>query len=175
MAEPFYRYTDSEGDVHIVDRIDQVPDLHRADVERVRVAAGSDARVQGRPIDGAQRAVERLRSQAREGLPGVVADLHGPSVAVGFGAAVLLFAMARLVAGVTKGRGGWLVGAGLMVAACLSGAAYLGWVRRSVGLGNETFVSPTQVVDDARNAARKMKDRWQKQERALREIEERLE
>ena len=160
MASPFYRYTDAAGRTHIVDRLDRVPADQRSSVERL------DLRSAGAVIPTAAPAP---RSVTATGMGDFVRALDAPSVVVGFGLAVTVYAVRTLV----RPMAPMLLRLTLVATAvALFASGYLGWVRRASGVGDEALASPTQVLDDARKAARRMTDRFEAQRRVLRTIEE---
>ncbi len=141
----FYRYRTADGRTVIVDSISKVPGADRARAERVEF-------VQGAP-------------SARES---VVAQLDWPSFAAGFGLALVVgVVLNALFRGSSRMVGGLLL-IGLVVA---GSGAYLGLLRRGTGQGEALFASPTQVIDDAKQAVEKMKKAQNQQDQTIREIQ----
>jgi hypothetical protein len=57
------------------------------------------------------------------------------------------------------------------VALVVSAGLYLGFLRRSTGMSNATFSSPSEIVGEVQGAAGAMKDHFGEQQRALEQIE----
>jgi hypothetical protein len=93
-----------------------------------------------------------------------------PSFALGFGAALLVGLLLRLVAG--RGVGRWLwrlvlvAGIGLVLT-----GAYLGAVRRAAGIGGGALAAPSALLQDAKTAVEQMNQRQKQQEEELRKIQ----
>jgi hypothetical protein len=149
-TEVYYRWTDSDGRVHLVSSLDAVPLAVRPRVERLELAP--------HPAPG-------VLAQAR----GVAASDQGMLV-VGLGAAGLVL---LLLAWLLPRRLRWLgkLGAFVVVAALLGGL-YLGALRRSTGLGSGgLFASPSALIDDTKRAVEKINQRQKEQEEELRRIQ----
>ena len=159
MAEPFYRYTDEDGRVHIVDRLDKVPAVERARAQEITPGRGG-AVIPAPPVS--------VDGGSGGSIMGFASDLDGPSVLTGVALAVAVQAGLLIV----RRNGAVLLRGGLVLAAvALIGGAYLGWIRQRVGVGDGAVATPGQLVDDARRAVRQLKARLQEQQRVLRELE----
>ncbi len=143
----YYRFTDAQGRLHIVDSLERVPGPLRARAERIELTA-----------------------PPAESPPGS-AGQHAPWTAFGLGMAAALGMV--LLVWALRGRAVnpllklALVG-GLVV---LMGAAYLGWVRRQSGQSASFFASPSALIDDARRTVDQANRRQREQQKALDELE----
>ncbi|MCB9653785.1 MAG: hypothetical protein H6729_06610 [Deltaproteobacteria bacterium] len=155
-----YRYSDGDGTIHIVDALEAVPPEYRAAAKRVVLAGG-------------RRALEAVKGQVRnQDWPGVarfVGDLDGPSVVVGF-AVGLLGALGFTILRIT-GRIVLKLALVLVVGALFFGA-YFGWVRRSAGLSSDAFSTSGALIDEAKNAAKQIREQKKKQKKILEDLEE---
>lgn len=164
QTQEFYRYTDAEGRVVIVDSLSSVPRPFRATAERVKLDSKPSIEV---PVPRSSG------TPAPSPLPGStqLAELdelgvHWPSFAVGFGSALLLglllFTIRKL--GSPLGRVVLFVGGILLFV-----GLYLGWLRRSTGQTDALITSPSAVIQDARRAVEQMNRRNQKQDEQIEE------
>jgi hypothetical protein len=155
MAEPasktevYYRWTDSDGRLHIVSSLDAVPVGARAKVERLELGVPEPPSV-----------VERA-STASASNPVLWLVL-----AAG-GGAVLLVASRFMPQGLR-----WLakLGAFALVAALLGGL-YLGALRRSVGSSSGLLASPSAIIDDTKRAVEKINQSQKQRDEELRRIQ----
>jgi hypothetical protein len=145
----FYRYRDADGRVVIVDSFARVPASARSTLEHVTLEA---------PPAPALALPEGLGGSA----------LHWPS----FGAGAACVLIAGLVSfGLLRSRAPFVRLLLLGGVALLGVGGYLGWVRRTTGHEGPRLASPAALIDDARDAVRKMNERSREQERVLHEIE----
>lgn len=147
-----YRYEDEDGRVHFVDALDKVPETLHSRIERLPPRVGPAAEV------------------PKSKSPGdFVRSLDVPSVGVGIAIGLVLVFLGSLV----RGSAGWLVRAGVLLAvATLLGGAYLNWVQQSAGLGDEGIVAtPSEIVEEAKKASRKLEKRLQSQRKTLEQLE----
>lgn len=142
----FYRFTDASGRVHIVDSLDLVPQAGRSHVERIRYGEQSP------------------------GLPPALRVMGSwQTVALGLGALILLWLLARRLPGAL--RVGLRFGL-LALAICLLASAYFGWLRQTTQHATATLASPTQLIDDAKSAVEKLNARLRVQQAELKEAEQ---
>jgi hypothetical protein len=99
-------------------------------------------------------------------------QLDPASFGLGLGAGLLVAMLLAMLARRGSESGGWrwviratVLGAVVFIAA----GGYLGWVRRTAGVGTEGLAGPQTLVDDARAAVEQVK---QKREAQLKELEE---
>lgn len=130
----------------IVDSIDHVPNSERARAERVELEAPAQYPVISR----------------------VVAGMDWPSFATGFGVALALAALLSFF-----GRGSSrLLGMLVVAAIVIAGAgAYFGLLRRTTGQSDAAFATPGAIIDDARKAVEKAKQRQRDQDKLIEEIQ----
>ena len=146
-TQAFYRWVDAQGRVHVVTSLDSVPQAARAKAELVTLRG------------------------AEETSPLVAAEAWKPewgSFAAGFGAAIVLVFLFRLLPNGWKGALRVVVALGL--AALLTGA-YLGAVRRNAGLPGGAFAAPSALIQDAKDAVNKMNERQKLQEEELKKVQ----
>jgi hypothetical protein len=155
-GESFYRWVDGEGRIHIVSSPTAVPAAVRSRAELV-VLNGSDSLPGEYPALGGS-ALGRLTSHAPDLL----------SFAAGFGAALVLLLVYRLLPTSLRTVSRWAI---VLGAGALLTAAYLGWVRSSTGASSAALATPAALIDDAKVAVERLNQRQAEQERALREIE----
>lgn len=151
QTQSFYRWEDAQGRVHIVSSLDDVPAAERAKLARVDLKS--------------DEAVSRYPSAS----PGfALPKLDWPSVAIGFGAALLVAMVFRFVPNGWRwlGRLALFGGVGLVLT-----GAYLGAVRRSAGLEGGAFAAPSALIQDAKTAVEQMNQRQKQQEEELRKIQ----
>ena len=143
----YYRFTDANGTIHIVDSIDGVPRALRGRAQRVEYEAQPPA------------SVLRLSS-----------SLTGwQTFGLGFAAAlVVVLLFKRLPKTMRLVLRFAIVGA---FAALLVGA-YLGWMRRSTGASPDALATPGAVLEDARSAVAKMNARVQAEQAEIKEAEQ---
>ncbi len=135
MADPIYwRYKDAAGNDVVTDSINSVPPAARA--------------------------------AAHAFTPRKVPIVHSPSVAppsepfvfqpASFGVGALAATLLTVII-LRGGMARKIAGAALIACGLAAGGTfYLGYLRKSAGLGDGAFASPTQIVDDAKNAAAAM-------------------
>ena len=170
MSEPskskFFTYADGEGHVYIVDSLDEIPKKYRELAEEVRLG---DRLKKARelPEKGLERA-KKVQRDVGDVVP-FVKELDLPSVAVGLALSLAVF----LVFSIVRKTAGFLIKLALIaLIVCLIGGAYLGWLRRSSGLGDDALASPRAVIDDAKRAASEFREKLAEQETTLEKIEE---
>ena len=152
MAQ-IYRYQDAQGKDILVSDFSQVPQQFRESVQQVVVRT--------------REPVTSTSAGAGGKVTTFVKSLDLPSIGVG-GAFGLLVAIVLSFA-LRKGR--WVLKVGLIaVAVLVLGGSYLGWVRRSAGLGGGALSNPSEILEDARKAARQMSQR-QLEQGVLEEID----
>lgn len=151
-AQVFYRWVDGDGRVHIVSSLDSVPEADRLKAALV-LLNGADSSHGEYPALGS-------------------ASFWQPewtSFAAGFGVALLLVLIYRLLPSGLRSVTRWAIVLG--AAAALTGA-YLGWVRRSTGAaGAGALASPSALLEDAKSAVERMNKRQAEQQRELQEIQ----
>jgi hypothetical protein len=150
-TQDFYRWEDAQGRVHIVSSLDEVPAAERAKMAHVELNS-SDA-------------VARYPSPSSWSFP----QIEWPSFAIGFGAALLVAMVFRLMPNAWR----WLWKLALVggIGFLLTGA-YLGAVRRSAGLeGGGALASPSALIQDAKSAVEQMNQRQKEQAKELQEIQ----
>ncbi len=172
VTQTFYRYQRDDGTVVIVDSPSKLPPEARRKAQRVELDA--------RPSQSAEGALPGAFTDgavARDALPseGGHLQLDAPSFGFGMGAGVLLTTVAVGLLRWTS-RGGALprrLLVSLVVLGLVAGAgsAYLGWLRRTTGQGDDAFASPSRVIDDAKKAADGVQRARREQERQLQELE----
>jgi hypothetical protein len=155
-GQSFYRWVDGEGRVHIVSSPAAIPPAVRPHAELV-VLNGADS------LPGEYPA---LGGTALGGLTSRPPDLF--SFAAGFGAALVLLLVYRLLPTSLRAVSRWAI---VLGAGALLTAGYLGWVRKSTGGSSAALATPAALIDDAKVAVERMNQRQADQERALREIE----
>ncbi|MEO8903743.1 MAG: hypothetical protein ABI627_19660 [Polyangiaceae bacterium] len=146
-AAVYYRFQDSNGRLHIVDSLESVPQALRPQALRVAYSE--------QPTTTTSLLQHRLSGLETFGL--------------GFGAAMLVVFVFKRLPGTMAIA---LRIAIVAVIACLLGGGYMGWVRRATGQSGATFASPTQIIDDAKDAVAKMNARQQADQTQLKEIEQ---
>ncbi len=145
-----YRYVDQSGTETIVGQFEDIPAQYRSSAREIVLPEQST----------------NISSGATVGT--FVRSLDFPSVGIGC-AIGLVFALVTMS---FVRRGVWILKAaliGLVVVAL--GGSYLGWVRRSAGLSKAPIANPSILVEDAQKAARKMKERIERQRSGLRKID----
>ena len=169
VAQPFYRFVDEDGRVHIVDRLERVPDRYRDAAEPYDAQGGALVVL---PTAPPQTRVVREGApvaSSQDAFAGLVRALDAPSVAVGIG-----LALGILTGFLVLRRMGAPLLRGVFILAVFATLAfgYLGWSRWATGLGTSHLATPQQVVEDAKAAAERLKARWQDQQEILQELEE---
>jgi hypothetical protein len=149
-AQVFYRWEDAAGRVHVVSSLDAVPASERAKAALV-------------VLDGAD-------SVSGHYTPGGVASWSGwPAFAAGFGVALLLVLVLRLLPSSWRALSRYAIV--LAVVALLAGV-YFGSVRRMTGTaGAGALATPGKLVEDAKSAVEKMSARQKQQDEELKKIE----
>jgi hypothetical protein len=155
MAEPakrtevYYRWTDSDGRVHVVSSLDAVPIAARPKVERLELGVPNPPSV-----------VERASAVSP----------NGPVLwlALAVVAGVVLLVASRFMPQGLR----WLakLGAFALVAALLGGL-YLGALRRSVGSSSSLLASPSAIIDDTKRAVEKINQSQKQRDEELRRIQ----
>jgi hypothetical protein len=137
--------------VHIVSSLDEVPAAERANVERVDLNSAE--------------AVSRYPAAT----PGFsLPSIDWSSFALGFGAALLVAMVFRLLPG--GGRWLWKLALVAGIALVLTGA-YLGAVRRAAGVDGAVLAAPSALIQDAKTAVEQMNQRQKQQEEELRKLQ----
>ena len=155
MAEPanrsevYYRWTDSEGRLHIVSSLDAVPIAARPKVERLELGVPHPPSiVEGAPAVSSSSAALWLLLAASVGL-------------------VLLVASRFMPSGLR-----WLAKLGaIALVAALLGGLYLGALRRSVGSSSSLLASPSAIIDDTKRAVEKINQSQKQRDEELRRIQ----
>lgn len=171
----FYVYTDDTGMQHIVDSVKLVPKKHRKKARKWIMDAGDERGEHtlgdsvSKGIDSLAKTVETVAQPPPRAAPSAGGSgLHVPSVLLGLIAAAVLF----LGSFIFRKRSKLVVKLlFVMVVIVIGGAAYLGWVRRQAGLGDEAMAKPKVMIDDARGAANLLQRRMLEQEEALQKID----
>ena len=149
--QTFYRFVDEKGRLHVVSSLDALPRDQRAGAERVELA----------PESALGRVPAATTERAWQLEPG--------SFGLGFGAALLLSLLFRLL------PGGWRsvtrVAVVLGISALLTGL-YLGSIRRATGqAGGSALASPSALIEDAKSAVEKLNQRQKQQDEELRKLQ----
>lgn len=178
--EGYFLYQDTSGQLFIADSLDGIPEAYRTMAKRLSLdeAKAVATRVGDQAVEAKAKAVEAnqkvlktaktVQREVGDVLPFVKA-LDLPSVGFGFGFALVVV----LVFTVVKRAGGLLLKLGLLGAIVLFlGGSYLGWLRRAAGLGGDGMSTPTEIIQDAKDAAADAKKRLESQEKMLKKIEE---
>jgi hypothetical protein len=155
MAEPakrsevYYRWTDSDGRLHIVSSLDAVPIAARPKVERLELSVPHPPSV-----------VERAQAVSSSSAA------HWLLLAAGVGL-VLLVASRFMPSGLR-----WLAKLGaIALVAALLGGLYLGALRRSVGSSSSLLASPSAIIDDTKRAVEKVNQSQKQRDEELRRIQ----
>jgi hypothetical protein len=104
----------------------------------------------------------------------ITARFDGASLTLGGAGGLLIGALLFGVLGVRTDAiiQRWMFRGALFVAfGALIAVGYLGFVRKSAGLGGSALVTPRQIVDDARGAVEQVKQKRLEQEKQLEEIQ----
>lgn len=150
-SQTFYRWVDGQGRPHVVSSLDDVPAAERPRVAEVSL----------NPDDAVSH--YSLPGSGEPWKPDWI------SFAVGFGAALVLSFLYRVLPGGMRWmtRVAIVLGIGVMLT-----GAYLGLIRRSAGLtGTQTLTSPTSLIQDAKSAVEQMNARQKQQEEELKKIQ----
>jgi hypothetical protein len=146
-AQSFYRWVDHEGRLHVVSSLDAVPLSERGKLEQVTLNAAEPSLMEPagwRP--------------------------DWSSFALGFGAALLVTLLLRLLPGSWKRATGIVLA---LAAIVLLTGGYLAAVRRSTGVeGASALAAPSALIQDAKDAVQKMNERQLLREKQLQEIEQ---
>ena len=151
-GQKFYRYTDKNGRLVIVDSPDKLPKSALPHAEEVQLQEGPSA-------------VERLQatqnSQAATGF-------SLPSFAFGLGLALLLVVLALVL----KRAGALFIAKILAIVAVVAalGGLYLGLLRKSTGQSDALLASPQDIIDDAKRTVEKANESQHKRQEMLDEI-----
>ena len=148
-TEVYYRWTDSDGRLHVVSSLDSVPVAAREKVERLELGVPHPPSV-----------VERANAVSSNSL--------APWLVLGAIAGVVLLVASRFMPSGLR----WLakLGAFALVAALL-GALYLGALRRSVGSSSGLLASPSAIIDDTKRAVEKINLSQKQRDEELRRIQ----
>jgi hypothetical protein len=150
-TQAFYRWIDADGRLHVVSSLDAVPPADRGRAERVT-------------LNGAT-ALESVPTAAA--TPSWRPD--GGSFALGFGSALLLALLFRLLPNAWRGL--TRIAVVLGIAALLTGL-YLGSIRRAAGVsGAGALATPSALIEDAKAAVQKLDARQKQQDEELRKIQ----
>ncbi len=168
VAASLYRYTDADGNAHLVQSVDEVPPSLRTSARAVNGAVSVDAPSAGEKLlDEADfRALQVsnatsgfLHKVEDEGLLSVgwAAHLHLPSLGLGAAAGFALM----LLWGLVRRRPARALRA-IALVALLAGmtAGYVSWVRLAKQLTPGT--SSANIVEQARRAATREQERLQR-------------
>lgn len=143
-TETFFQYLDASGAVHLVDRLDKVPEAFRGQAHKIELPVAEVAALK-ETLTGGQ-------------------SIDPLSFGFGFAAAMALSALLWVVRGTAKLA---LKLAILVLLGILGTGLYLGYVRRSAGLSEQLLSDPKQLVDDAREAAERLDERRKATEKEL--------
>lgn len=148
-TEVYYRWTDSDGRVHVVSSLDAVPAAVRPHVERLELGVQAPPSV-----------VERAGA--------VASSSAGTWLLLAAGVGVALLLLSRFLPNGLR----WLakLGAFALVAALLGGL-YLGALRRSVGASSGLLATPSAIIDDTKRAVEKINQSQKQREEELRRIQ----
>lgn len=141
----FYRFTDANGRLHVVDSLSAVPPAQRPEATRVE-----------------------LNAPEPEVSLAFPEKIEWTSFALGFAAALLL----SLLLSWLRGRAHPL--AKLLVAAAAVAVAlslYFGYARRQAGTDSGWFASPSTLVRDAQQAVDKVNRSQREREERLRQMQ----
>lgn len=148
--QSFYRWVDAEGRLHVVSSLESVPLAERGKVNVVTLHADEPS------------------------LPSGVASVTAwrpdwISFAVGFGVALLLAALFKVLPGSLRfaSRAVLVLGVGVLLT-----GLYLSLTRRATGVQDVgVLTSPSALIEDAKGAVEQMNRRQKQQEEELRQIE----
>jgi hypothetical protein len=152
-ADSFYRWVDAQGRLHVVSSLEQVPPGDRPKAEHVTLSGATS--------------VGEYQTIGSGSWTSWRPDL--PSLAVGFGAALVLSQLFRLLPGAWRGvtRLVVILGVGVLLT-----GLYLGAIRRSAGMpGGGALAAPSALIQDAKTAVEQMNARQKQQEEELRQIQ----
>jgi hypothetical protein len=148
----FYRWLDAQGRLHVVSSIEQVPIADRPKASLV-------------VLNGAE-SVSELGSGSGSAAAW---RLDTVSFAIGVAAALILTLVFRALPSSLRKLSRFAIVLGL---AALAGAAYLGVVRRSVGMpGASPLTTPSALVEDARRAVDNMNLRQKQQDEEIKKAQ----
>jgi hypothetical protein len=154
--QQFYRYTDAEGRVHITTSPDALPPGARGKAELLVLDANATRAEHTVPMG----------EQAESPKPGF--ELDGLSFGAGFGAALLLAAIFRMMP--EKMR--WLPRLAIVGGIAVVGIGlYLGYLRKTTGMGTGPLASPSAIIQDARATVEGVQQRQREREAELRAIQ----
>lgn len=151
--QQFYRYTDGEGRLHIVSSPDSLPPEARAKAQQIELNATH----------------VRAEHVIAPSSPALSFELQGFSFALGFAAALVLALLFRFLPSSLRFVSRLAVVLGV---AALGAGLYLGMIRKSTGAADSgALASPGALIQDAKDAVRKVEQRRRDQEAELRAIE----
>ncbi|HKY37255.1 MAG TPA: hypothetical protein VJN18_15030 [Polyangiaceae bacterium] len=153
-AQQFYRYTDTEGRVHIVTSLGSLPPGARGKAELVVLDAEATRAEHTVPMSGAADAKPF--------------ELDGVSFGAGFAVAIVLAAILKMMPEGMR----WLPKLAVVVAiAALGTGLYLGYLRKTTGTGSGPLASPSSIIQDAKDAVEKVNQKQREREAELRAIQ----
>lgn len=178
--EGYFLYQDASGQLFIADTLEGIPDAYRAMAKRLSL---DEAKVVASKVETTAEQAKAKATQAQKGVIKTaknvqrdvgdvipfVKSLDLPSVGFGFAFALAFV----LVFTVVKKAGGIVLKLALLIAVvAFLGGSYFGWLRRAAGLGSDGMSSPTELIQDAKDAANDAKKRLENQEKMLKKIDE---
>jgi hypothetical protein len=167
-----FSWVDENGHTVISDSIADIPDKYRAIAKKISVEeAKASVRDLEKQVEKAKKkSLKEAKSVQREvgDVVPFVKDLDLPSFGVGVAFTLLVVFVLSLV----RRTGRVLIKVGLLLAVVvLVCGSYFAWLRRAAGLGDTKLASPTEMIEDARDAAKAMEKRLTDQKRMLEKIE----
>ena len=138
--QQFYRYTDAEGRVHITTSPDSLPPGARGKADVVVLDAQATRAEHTVPMG----------QQGESAKPGF--ELDGLSFGAGFAAALVLAAIFRMMPEGMR----WLPKLAIVGGIAVVGTGlYLGYLRKTTGMGSGPLASPSAIIQDAKGHGRK--------------------
>lgn len=166
QTREFVIFVGNDGHPAIVDSLDMVPVANRESARVVRLPKGEN--------DEALAASKKKAIETLARAPRIVRDAigHAPIIPVGgqdwHGGSILLGVAVGLAIGSLVSRRSraprWLFKIGLTLALMVAaGSAYFTFIRSHAGLGSTTLATPATLLQDAKNAARALEERAQRE------------
>lgn len=172
-TQVYYRYEKPDGRVVLVDDLDKLPADARDKAERIDLGVvAAPGTLHDVLTNSTPNALTASTSLASTSLG--FGSLHLPSFAVGVLGGL---GVAMVVAWFAKSSSTSFVKR-VLVALCLTAAMgialsslYLGWLRKSAGLGDNLLATPTELVDDVKRTMERVEEQRRKQQEQLDALE----
>jgi hypothetical protein len=154
--QQFYRYTDAEGRVHITTSPDSLPPGARGKAEVVVLDAQATRAEHTVPMG----------QQGESTQPGF--ELDGLSFGAGFAVALVLAAIFKMMPEGMR----WLPKLAIVGGIAVVGIGlYLGYLRKTTGMGTGPLASPSAIIQDAKATVENAQQRARAREAELRAIQ----